>query len=162
MMSTFKEQFMANYYPRLKLQLNYWVGRLGEVLQRVWSDVRRDIDYLLVTEEQLISRESQIGRLLFGDVPIGHEREFFNVNEHVWIWYESWRDELGKKQQRIVKYDVRLSGVWKRIDEGLPEPLAGAELENFVAAMGIYFQQVMHEVYSRDPVTGQLLPDHMR
>lgn len=152
-----EENLVLHYYARTKTYVRAQFARFSETFKDAWTEIKRDILELINTKEQLISRESQIGRTLFGDIPVGHQRDFFNVNEHVWVWHESWRDRLGKKHEKVVKYDVHQSGVWKRVNEGEPIHLQGQELANFVAATSLYFQYVMPEIYSRDPVTGQLL-----
>ena len=41
-----------------------------------------------LTERELLQLESEIGSQLFGDIPKGHRRSFFNLDETTWIWHE--------------------------------------------------------------------------
>ena len=41
-----------------------------------------------MTERQLIELESEIGRELFGPIPAGHQRDFFCLDAHTWVWHE--------------------------------------------------------------------------
>ena len=108
-------------------------------------------------ERDLIQLESEIGRELFGAVPKGHRREFFNTDPRIWIWHEEWRDAAGKLHQRTVKYEVRDDAVWKALPGLRYERVEGTELANLRAAVGIYFERVMREVYRRDPASGRPL-----
>ena len=47
-----------------------------------------------MTERELIQLESEIGAQLFGEIPKGHRREFFCLDEKTWIWYEEWNLSL--------------------------------------------------------------------
>jgi hypothetical protein len=110
-----------------------------------------------LTERELIQRESEIGRELFGPIKRGHRREFFNTDAHIWIWHEEWVDEAGKRQQITTKYEVRDDGVWKVQPGPRYAKLSGDELRNFHRAVTVYFERVMREIYKRDPASGQKL-----
>ena len=111
-----------------------------------------------LTERQLIQRESEIGAQLFGPIPPHHTRQFFNLDRTTWVWYEQWTDQdTGKKQELITKYEVHPSGILK-VQEGARYTfITGAELDNFVMAVQLYYERIMREVYQRDPVSGQKL-----
>jgi hypothetical protein len=110
-----------------------------------------------LTERELIQLESEIGREIFGAIPKGHRREFFNTDPRIWIWHEEWRDAEGKLCQLTTKYEIRDDGVWKVLPGPRYEKVLGEELNNLRAAVGIYFERVMREVYRRDPKTGKEL-----
>ncbi len=110
-----------------------------------------------LTERELIQLESEIGREIFGAIPKGHRREFFNTDPRIWIWHEEWRDAEGKLSQLTTKYEIRDDGVWKVLPGPRYEKVLGQELNNLRAAVGIYFERVMREVYRRDPKTGKEL-----
>lgn len=110
-----------------------------------------------LTERELIQRESEVGRTLFGSIKKGHRREFFNTDEHIWIWHEEWTDAVGKKQQLTTKYEVRDDGTWKVQPGPRYVKLTGEELQNFSQAVTAYFERVMRDIYHRDPKTGQKL-----
>lgn len=110
-----------------------------------------------LTERELIQRESEIGRELFGPIPRGHRREFFNTDPHIWIWHEEWVNESGK-HQLTTKYEVRDDGVWKVQPGPRYVRIEQDELRNFQRAVAVYTERVMREIYHRDPKTGQKLP----
>jgi hypothetical protein len=108
-----------------------------------------------VTERELIRLESEIGSTLFGDVPSGHRREFFCLDEKTWIWYEESKDpKTGKMESRTVRYEIHDTGILK-VQEGARYAfIQGAELDNLTAAISIYRERVARDVYHRDPRTG--------
>ena len=111
-----------------------------------------------LTDRQLIKLESEIGRTLFGDVPVGHTREFFCLDADTWVWYEQWLDEAGKPKNHTIRYEVHPNGILKVQDGGANYSfLEGQELENLAIATQTYKERVMREIYHRDPATGKLL-----
>lgn len=110
-----------------------------------------------VSRRELIQRESEIGGHLFGQIPNGHHRQFFNLDRTTWVWYEEWKDEKGKQQSTTTRYEVHPNGVLK-VQEGVQYYyIEGQELNNFVAATKMYYDRVTRDVYGRDPSTGRLL-----
>lgn len=108
------------------------------------------------TERDLLRMESAIGRDLFGPVPEGHQREFFCLDTRTWIWYEHWVDPKTQQPQELTtRYEVHTNGIIK-IQEGQPyKVLEGQELKNLEAAVRIYHQRVMLEIYGRQPIASQ-------
>ena len=100
-----------------------------------------------LTYEELINAESALGRTLFGPVPEGHNREFFAAKKNVWIWHESWKDDLGTLQDMTVRYEVRPNGVYKRAGQGNYERIEGEELNNFRRAAHSYLALVKSKLY---------------
>jgi hypothetical protein len=110
-----------------------------------------------LTERELIQLESEIGAQLFGPVPKGHRREFFNLDPVTWIWYEESLDANGKTKTSTTRYEVQDKGILK-VQEGARYTfLDGQELKNLTLAVQLYYERVMREVYHRDPQSGQKL-----
>ncbi len=109
------------------------------------------------TRRQLIQRESELGGQLFGQVPAGHHRQFFNLDQHTWVWYEEWRDEKGKKQSSTTRYEVHENGILKVQDKTPYYYIEGRELTNLVAAIHAYYEKIARDIYHRDPATGKPL-----
>jgi hypothetical protein len=110
-----------------------------------------------LTERELIQLESEIGAQLFGSVPKGHRREFFNLDSQTWIWYEESLDANGKTRTATTRYEIQDKGILK-VQEGARYTfLDGEELKNLTLAVQMYYERVMREVYRRDPQTGQKL-----
>lgn len=114
-----------------------------------------------LTERELLQLESEIGSKLFGDVPPGHRREFFCFDEKTWIWYEEWKDpKTGRRMHTTTRYEVHEKGILKVLEGARYSFIEGEELDNFVAATAMYYEQVMRGVYGYDPKTGQPLASH--
>lgn len=111
-----------------------------------------------LTERELIQLESEIGAQLFGPIPDGHRREFFNLDDATWIWHEEWIDPDSNKPQMITtRYEIHDNGILKA-QEGIRYSfIEGEELQNMALAVQMYYERVMREVYNRDPQSGQKL-----
>ena len=110
-----------------------------------------------ITERELIQRESEIGRELFGPVPAGHRREFFCLDEKTCVWYEEYKDSKGKPVSHTTRYEIQGDKVLKAQDGARYSYLEGAELKNLLMAINLYYNKVMRGVYRRDPDTGEAL-----
>ena len=106
------------------------------------------------TTRDLLRLESKIGATLFGDVPKGHVREFFCLDESTWIWHEEWKDEKGVERQSTVRYEIHPNGILKVSDGPRYQFIEGDELTNFAQATKLYYEKTAVEVYKRDPHTG--------
>lgn len=110
-----------------------------------------------ITERELIQRESEIGRELFGPVPAGHRREFFCLDEKTCVWYEEYKDAKGKTVSHTTRYEIQGDKVLKAQDGAKYSYLEGAELHNLLTAINLYYNKVMRSIYRRDPDTGEAL-----
>lgn len=91
-------------------------------------------------ERELIRKEAKIGGLLFGDIPKGHRREFFCLNEHTWIWHEEWL-ESGQRKVVTTRYEVRPDVILKS-QQGQPfQSVSKAEASNLYLAASQYIQK---------------------
>lgn len=119
------------------------------------------VNFKQLTERDLIRSESEIGAKLFGEVPKGHRREFFCLDERTWIWHEEWIDAKTKQKHSITtRYEISESGILK-VQDGQPYVLVeGEELKNLIMAIQLYYEQVVREVYHYNPATGHPLPTH--
>lgn len=97
--------------------------------------------------EELINAESMLGRTIFGPIPDGHQREFFEYRKNVWIWHESYVDPNGIMQDMTVRYEVRPEGVFKRPGNGNYSKIEGVELENFRKATHTYLDLIKTKLY---------------
>ena len=100
-----------------------------------------------LSRDELINAESAIGRTLFGPIPEGHRREFFESRKNVWLWYESWVNAAGVMEEMTVRYEVRPTGVYKKIVGGKYSKLEGEELDNFRKAAHAYLNLVKTKLY---------------
>lgn len=107
-----------------------------------------------ITDRDLLRLESKIGATLFGEVPKGRRREFFCLDESTWIWHEEWKDEKGVERQLSVRYEVHPNGIMKVSEGPRYQFIEGDELNNFVEATRLYYEQVARDIYKRDPKTG--------
>ena len=95
----------------------------------------------------LINAESELGRTLFGPIPYGHQREFFEHKKNVWIWHDSWLDEKGDTQGVTIRYEVRPAGVFKKYAGGNYTKIEGEELDNFRQAARMYLDLIKAQLY---------------
>ena len=110
-----------------------------------------------LTERELLQLESEIGAQLFGPIPKGHRRSFFNLDQSTWIWHEEWLDDKNNLQQATTRYEIQGDHILKVQEGARYSYLEGKELENLALAVQMYFERVMREVYQRDPQTGHKL-----
>jgi hypothetical protein len=109
-----------------------------------------------ITKRELIQRESVIGGRLFGNVPDGHHRQFFNLDRRTWVWYEEW-EQNGQHESRTTRYEIHENGIMK-VQDGAPYYyIEGHELKNLLLAIKHYYDQVAREVYHFDAATGKML-----
>lgn len=110
-----------------------------------------------LSKRELLQLESEIGAELFGAIPKGHRRSFFNLDPTTWIWHEEWLDDKGKLQQTTTRYEVHPDRVLKIQEGARYDFLEGQELANLTIAVQMYYERVMREIYGLDPQTGQKL-----
>lgn len=109
------------------------------------------------TERQLVQQESEIGGKLFGAIPENHHRQFFNLDEKTWVWYEESADAKGTKESTTTRYEVHENGILKVQDNAPYYFIEGQEFLNFFTAGEMYYQNVAREIYQFDPTTGKSL-----
>lgn len=112
------------------------------------STIFRKRNNAKLTRADLINAESRLGSQLFGAIPEGHRREFFHDQKNVWIWHEDWVDETEHERQLTIRYEIRTSGVYKKVAAGKYFKLEGDELENFRKAAHAYLYVIKKYLYS--------------
>lgn len=141
----------------LKKALSLIVGDTSSVLD-LSMPKKQERPLKKLTERELLQLESEIGSKLFGDVPAGHRREFFCLDEKTWIWYEEWINSKTKKTERMtIRYEVHENGIMKVQEGARYSYIEGEELANLVAATKMYYEQVARSIYKRDPASGEKL-----
>jgi hypothetical protein len=93
----------------------------------------------------LIHHEAKVGGRLFGEIPAGHRREFFCLDEHTWVWHEEWQDAESQWQAVTTRYDVRPNGILKSQGGQAYQRLSKPELMNLYRAIKLYGQQIGDE-----------------
>lgn len=100
-----------------------------------------------LTWRDLINLESKAGSEIFGPVPVGHRREFFNLDRDTWVWHESWTDASGAPKEHTIRYEVLPTRVIK-VQAGLKYSVVrGEELQNFRRATQEYLRAISTRVY---------------
>ena len=100
-----------------------------------------------ISPDELMNIESEWGGILFGPIPAGHQRNFFEYKKNVWIWYEGWLEKGGVVKSMTIRYEVRPSGVFKRVDGQKYEKISGDELDNFRTAAKNYLTLMKNKLY---------------
>jgi hypothetical protein len=98
-------------------------------------------DQTAAIERQLIRREAKIGGKLFGPLPKGHDRQFFCLDEHTWVWHETWTDDNGNPRTLSTRYEVRPEGILK-VQNGGYQQLTRNEVKNLLRAAELYQDRV--------------------
>lgn len=94
----------------------------------------------------LIRYEAKIGGRLFGPIPEKHDRQFFCLDEHAWVWHESWVDKYGRNRSVTTRYEVNNNGIFK-VQANMPHRrLSDEEFRNFYQAVKLYSQRVTLEL----------------
>lgn len=101
----------------------------------------------LRTRGDIINAESQFGSTIFGPIPPGHQREFFHDKKNIWIWHESWTDQDKQSHQITVRYEIRPTGIYKKVARGEYLKLRGSELLNFRKATYAYLKVIKEGIY---------------
>lgn len=114
---------------------------------KVQTKPKRRLRFRRPSRADLINAESRLGSMIFGPIPEGHRREFFHDRENIWIWHESWVDAEQHPRQLTVRYEVRPSGVYKKLSAGKYFKLDGAELDNFLRATRTYLALIKQHLY---------------
>jgi len=100
------------------------------------------------TMKDLIRVESKIGGTLFGPVPKGRRREFFCLDEHTWVWYESTNDPAtGKTNTMTTRYEIRGEHIIKAQDGQPYRYTSLEESRNLVNAMTQYYELIYQRIY---------------
>lgn len=98
--------------------------------------------------QDLMRREIELTRDIFGPVPKGVDRQFFCLDKNTWIWYEGWTDKKGIQHKVTTRYIVRPSGVIKSQNNGAYHRLSFDESKNFNRAVNLYYDKVKHGLYA--------------
>lgn len=106
---------------------------------------RNDQERIADIERRFIKFESNIGRNLFGPIPAGHNREFFCLDEHNWIWHEDWINENGKRVVVSTRYNVRPGVVLKSQNGQAYHKVDDTEKKNLHQAVRQYTKLVSKE-----------------
>lgn len=91
-------------------------------------------------ERELIRNEAKFGGTLFGEIPKGHRREFFCLNEHTWIWHEEWI-ESGHRNVVTTRYEIRPEVILKSQQGQAFQAVSKAEAANLYYAAKMYIHK---------------------
>lgn len=122
-----------------------------------WLKVPKDRPLKTLTERDLIRMEAEIGAQLFGPVPKDRRREFFCLDATTWIWHEEWVDENRRLQTSTTRYEIQGERVLKVQEGAHYSYVEGDELQHLTAAIQMYYERTLRQIYNVDPDTGQRL-----
>ncbi|MDR2063731.1 MAG: hypothetical protein LBQ02_02995 [Candidatus Nomurabacteria bacterium] len=153
-------KYIITAYPKYWLKYSHYSikkvvrkvtgGRVRSVQRAGSTMIAQKIQRKKLTRNDLIDMESEYGKLIFGAVPKGHRREFFNLSPAEWVWHEEWPNEQGMIERQTIKYQITKLGILK-IQVGKPNVyIEGEELRNFREAVTKYSEIVIRELY-QDP-----------
>lgn len=111
-----------------------------------------------LSDRQLLQQESSIGRSLFNDITLGHQREFFCLDENTWVWSDQYKDDKQQPRTQTIRYEVHSNGILKIENGGKSYYfLKGQELDDFAQLVQNYRQQVEAQLYGQTARQPQLL-----
>lgn len=97
----------------------------------------------------LMKRESELARGIFGPMKHRGKREFFCLDSRTWVWYEEWIDEAGESHVVTTRYLVRPREIVKSQNGGAYHRLTIAEAENFKNATQAYLSKIESGLYNQ-------------
>lgn len=112
-----------------------------QILPKFNSAGRQDKVYEIT--QNLIRQEAKIGGNLLQPIPAGHDRQFFCMDSHTWVWHEAWSDKAG---QHIIstRYEVRPDGIFKVQNGGSYQSLSQTETKNLVKTIKLYTERMIN------------------
>jgi hypothetical protein len=93
----------------------------------------------------LLRHEAKIGGQLFGPLPKDHNRQFFYLGQHTWIWHEEWINDSGRRQVVTTRYEIRPNDVIKAQDGRSYQRLTRDEARNLYRSIQLYMQRIHGE-----------------
>jgi hypothetical protein len=105
-----------------------------------------DRKYAEITRD-LLRREAVIGGQMFGPLPKGASRQFFQLEKHTWVWVEQWTIK-GQRHTKTTKYLVKPAELLKSVNGGHYERTSLQEAKNFESAVHLYVESVDSKMYS--------------
>lgn len=92
----------------------------------------------------LMRRESEIGRHLFGPIPNGVRREFFCLDEQTWVWHEE-----SAKETKVTKYLIKDKEIVKSVNGSHYERVSQQEAEHLRDAALLYQEKINNKLYKK-------------
>ena len=105
-----------------------------------------DQKYLIITQD-LLRREAEIGGKMFGEIPKGSNRQFFQLEKHTWVWVEQWTIR-GQRNTRTTKYLIKPTELLKSVNGGHYERATLQETRHFASAVELYVESVDDILYN--------------
>lgn len=115
--------------------------------KNVHNDDRKQLN---ITRD-LLRREAEIGGSLFGPVPKGNKRQFFQLQKHTWVWVEQYTVD-GQQRTKTTKYLMKPTELLKSVDGSHYERTSIQEARHFEKAVHLYVERVNSEMYSNSIV----------
>lgn len=103
-----------------------------------------------MTERDLVDLESSLGATIFGEVPNGYTRKFFNVDKDTWIWHEEWIDGNKNLSETTIRYEILKNKVIKIEPGPRYTEISGRELDNFIQAVNQYNSLIINKIYKNN------------
>lgn len=108
----------------------------------------KDEDRIEDLRQSLLRHEARVGGQVFGEVPKGHKRDFFCLDEHTWVWHEEWVDATGERHIVSTRYDVRPHTILKSQNGSHYQEIGREEAYRLRDATDLYCKNVKREVYN--------------
>ena len=97
----------------------------------------------------LMMRESELAKGIFGEIGRGGRREFFCLDSRTWVWYEQWVDDAGESHTVTTRYMIRSKEIVKSQNGGAYHRLTLSEAKNFHKATKAYLNLIKKSLYNK-------------
>ena len=144
-----KFNFFKNNQPKPKKEKTYTKSDLNFLKTLSAPVINIKAKPRVITERELIQKESLIGAKIFGENPYGLRREFFNLDQSTWIFYdEKYIPGTKKVTGTTIRYEIHKNGVLKVQEGPRYDFIEGQELDNFIKAVDVYYKNINEHIYN--------------
>jgi hypothetical protein len=117
---------------------------INSALSQVAIKQREDKETALY--KAFLKSKAKMGGKLFGDVPAGHRRDFFCLDENTWVWHEEWTDATGQHHVVSTRYEVRPNEILKSQNGSQYQKVSETEVRRLAQAAQLYLQQIKKDL----------------
>lgn len=111
----------------------------------------------VASERELVEQEAVIGGRLFGEIPAGHRREFFMLDNDTWVWHEETVDSNSQRHVKSTRYELHQNGILMAQGGSTYRFIEGKELRGLAVTVQLYYEAIAEELYRLNPETGHPL-----
>ena len=112
--------------------------KIFEFIKKILVNESSDASTTDSKYNEILRYSARLGGTLFGPIPENHNRQFFCLDSHTWVWHDDWVDEKGKRHIQNFQYKVSANSIIKIVNNNSAQQLNETELDNFYQAVKAY------------------------